>query len=160
MPRQNGVVGLKHRHLLNVVQALLFHLNTPIWFWNNVVLIVCPHQHDTFLYSCIVYPFSNFEFFIVFKYTPNVHRRQLQCPLHHPQSIDPSLSTGSNPLLIAFWKLVHVPMLLNTLLITLFLVSHCLIFLGLFPPFLVSSSLNLFRMHSITWVGGRPWSWR
>jgi len=63
---------------------------------------------------------------------------KLQFPLHHPQSIDPSLSTGSNPLLIAFWKLVLVPMLLNTLLITLFLVSHCLIFLGLFPPFLVS----------------------
>lgn len=59
------------------------------------------------------------------------------------------------------FRKVHIPALLSIPLVTLFLVSRCLLlFLVLFPHFQVFPSLKLFRMHSLTWAGGRPWSLR
>ena len=40
-PQQNGVPEHKLRHLLEVTQALSFHMHVPKPFWSNVVLTMC-----------------------------------------------------------------------------------------------------------------------
>ena len=37
--QQNGVAERKHRHLLDVVHTLLFHMHVPKHFWGDAVLI-------------------------------------------------------------------------------------------------------------------------
>lgn len=52
-PEQNSIVERKHRHLLNVTRALLFHANLPKCFWSYAL------QHATFLINRICTPVLN-----------------------------------------------------------------------------------------------------
>ena len=38
-PQQNGIVDRKHRHLLQIAQALLFQANLRKFFWDHAILM-------------------------------------------------------------------------------------------------------------------------
>ena len=53
-PQQNGVVKLKHRHLIEVARALRFHAFLPIKYWSACILTITSLLSDKSPYEVFV----------------------------------------------------------------------------------------------------------